>query len=281
MKKINKKDLMKLSYTDFVSLICEENRPSGGKFTIREIAKNSFINENSKVLEIGCTNGFSSLEINKLTNCKVIGIDINRNSVENANARILENGLDPKRISFEYGNVENLRFNDSEFDLIICGNAMSFVSDKSKAIEELKRVLKPNGFISIVPIWYLDKPDEKIISRVNEELGFEINCTYEKDWSLYDKWGLELYYKKNYSFLKRTEEDIKKYAVNMINNKPQLNIYDKSEKEIIINRWIRTMNAFNDNLSLTNFSIILLRKSLVKEEEELFIINPAKMSKLR
>ena len=141
MKKINKKDLMKLSYTDFVSLICEENRPSGGKFTIREIAKNSFINENSKVLEIGCTNGFSSLEINKLTNCKVIGIDINRNSVENANARILENGLDPKRISFEYGNVENLRFNDSEFDLIICGNAMSFVSDKSKAIEELKRVL--------------------------------------------------------------------------------------------------------------------------------------------
>lgn len=280
MKKINKKDLMKLSYTDFVSLICEENRPSGGKFTIREIAKNSFINENSKVLEIGCTNGFSSLEINKLTNCKVIGIDINRNSVENANARILENGLDPKRISFEYGNVENLRFNDSEFDLIICGNAMSFVSDKSKAIEELKRVLKPNGFISIVPIWYLDKPDEKIISRVNEELGFEINCTYEKDWSLYDKWGLELYYKKNYSFLKRTEEDIKKYAINMINNKPQLNIYDKSEKEIIINRWIRTMNAFNDNLSLTNFSIILLRKSLVKEEEELFIINPAKKSKL-
>ena len=280
MKKIDKKDLMKLSYTDFVSLICEENRPSGGKFTIREIAKNSFINENSKVLEIGCTNGFSSLEINKLTNCKVIGIDINRNSVENANARILENGLDPKRISFEYGNVENLRFNDSEFDLIICGNAMSFVSDKSKAIEELKRVLKPNGFISIVPIWYLDKPDEKIISRVNEELGFEINCTYEKDWSLYDKWGLELYYKKNYSFLKRTEEDIKKYAINMINNKPQLNIYDKSEKEIIINRWIRTMNAFNDNLSLTNFSIILLRKSLVKEEEELFIINPAKKSKL-
>ena len=273
MKKIDKKDLMKLSYTDFVSLICEENRPSGGKFTIREIAKNSFINENSKVLEIGCTNGFSSLEINKLTNCKVIGIDINRNSVENANARILENGLDLKRISFEYGNAENLRFNDSEFDLIICGNAMSFVSDKSKAIEELKRVLKPNGFISIVPIWYLDKPDEKIISRVNEELGFEINCTYEKDWSLYDKWGLELYYKKNYSFLKRTEEDIKKYAINMINNKPQLNIYDKSEKEIIINRWIRTMNAFNDNLSLTNFSIILLRKSLVKEEEELFIIN--------
>ena len=274
MKKIDKTDLMKLSYTDFVSLICEENRPSGGKFTIREIAQNAFINKDSKVLEIGCTNGFSSLEMNKLTNCNIIGIDINKNSVENANKRILENGLDSNKISFEYGNAENLRFNDAEFDLIICGNAMSFVSDKSKAIEELKRVLKPNGFISIVPIWYLNKPDEKIISKVNEELGFEINCTYEKDWSVYDKWGLELYYKKNYSFIKRTEKEIKDYAVNMIRNKSQLNIYNESEKEIIINRWIRTMNVFNENLSLTNFSIILLRKSLVKEEEELFIINP-------
>lgn len=272
MEKIEKKDLMKLSYTDFVSLICEENRPSGGKFTIREIAKNSFVNEKSKVLEIGCTNGFSSLEINKLTNCSVIGVDINQNSVDNANKRIIENGLDPSKVSFEYGNAENLRFEDNEFDLIICGNAMSFVSNKSKAIEELKRVLKPNGFISIVPIWYLDTPDEKIISKVNEELGFKINCTFESDWSLYDKWDLEMYYKKNYGFVKRTPEDIKKYAINLINSKPHLNIYDESEKEIIINRWIRTMSVFNENLSMANFSIILLRKSLIKEEEELFII---------
>lgn len=272
MEKISKEDLMKLSYTDFVSLIREENRPSGGKFTIREIVKNSFINEKSKVLEIGCTNGFSSIELNKLTNCEVIGIDINQNSIENANQRINENGLDPSKVSFEYGNAEQLRFKDNMFDLIICGNAMSFVSNKSKAIEEIKRVLKPNGFISIVPIWYTDIPDKKLISKVNEELGFKINCTFRKDWLLFDKWGLELYYKRDYSFVKRTYEDIKKYANNLINSKKHLNNYDESEKQVIINRWIRTMKVFNDNLSLTNFSIILLRKSLVQEEEELFII---------
>lgn len=263
---------MKLSYTDFVSLIREENRPSGGKFTIREIAKNSFINENSKVLEIGCTNGFSSLEINKLTNCNVVGIDINQNSIKNANERIIKNGLNPSKISFEQGNAENLRFENDEFDLIICGNAMSFVSNKSKAVEELKRVLKPNGFISIVPIWYIVNPDKEIISKVNKELGFEIDCTFENNWSVYDKWGLELYYKKNYGFVKRTEEDIKKYATNLINSKQHLNVYDDSEKKLMIERWIKTMSVFNDNLSMTNFSIILLRKSLVKEEEELFII---------
>ena len=56
-------EINKMSYTDFISLIQEENRPSGGKKTIREIALNSFINNESKVLEIGCTNGFSSIEI--------------------------------------------------------------------------------------------------------------------------------------------------------------------------------------------------------------------------
>ncbi len=273
MKKVKKEDIQKLSYTDFVSLICEENRPSGGKFTIREIAKNSFINENSKILEIGCTNGFSSLEINKLTNCNVIGIDINQNSVDNAKKRIKENGLNPKKISFEYGNAEELRFKDNEFDLIICGNAMSFVSNKSKAINELKRVLKPNGFISIVPIWYKDNPDKKIISKVNAELGFEINCTFEKDWSVYDKWDLELYYKKDYDFIKRSSKDIETYAKNLIYSKEHLDIYSEEEKQIIIDRWIRTMKVFNDNLSMTKFSIILLRKNLVKEEEELFIVN--------
>ena len=61
-KKYTVEDIKKMSYTDFISLIREENRPSGGKKTIREIALNSFINENSNVLELGCTNGFSSID---------------------------------------------------------------------------------------------------------------------------------------------------------------------------------------------------------------------------
>lgn len=67
-----------------------------------------------------------------------------------------------------------------------------------------------------------------------------------------------------------SEEKIRKYAENLINNKEHLQVYNEEEKDIIINRWIRTMSIFNQNLKMTKFSIILLRKSLVKEEEELF-----------
>ena len=67
-----------------------------------------------------------------------------------------------------------------------------------------------------------------------------------------------------------SEEKIRKYAENLINNKEHLQVYNEEEKDIIINRWIRTMSIFNQNLKMTKFSIILLRKLLVKEEEELF-----------
>lgn len=272
MKKYNKEEIIKLSYTDFISLIKEENRPSGGKKTIREIAINSFINENSNVLEIGCTNGFSSLEINKITKCNVIGIDINKHSVENANEKIKLNFLDENKIKFEYGNAEDLsNFKDNTFDLIICGNAISFINDKGKAFNELIRVLKPNGFISIVPIWYKENPDMAIINKVNQELGFKIHCYHENDWLDFSDKNLELYYKKDYEFINCTSVQIKEYVDKMIDSKKHLNVYNKEEIQVIKNRWNNTISIFNDNLSLTNYSIILLRKNIYEEEPEIFI----------
>lgn len=271
MKKYTKEEIKNLSYTDFISLIKEENRPSGGKKTIREIAINSFVNENSNVLEIGCTNGFSSLEINKVTKCNVIGIDINKYSIENANEKIELNGLDKNKVKFKYGNAEDLScFKDNTFDLIICGNAISFINDKGKAFDELIRVLKPNGFISIVPIWYKKNPDMDIIDKVNKELGFKIHCYYEKDWIDFSKKNLELYYKNDYHFIYCTKEQIKRYVDVMINSKEHLKVYNEEEIKLIKERWINTICIFNDNLSMTNYSIILLRKNIHEEEPEIF-----------
>lgn len=264
-------EIKNISYTDFISLIKEENRPSGGKKTIREIAINSFINEKSNVLEIGCTNGFSSIEINRLINCNVVGIDINKNSILNAQEKIKINNLDNKKIQFKYGNAETLEFKDNMFDLIISGNALSFISNKNKAILEIIRVLKPGGFISIVPIWYKDIPDYNVIEKVNKQLGFEIKCTYEEDWIDFSKYGLELYYKKDFSFIKASKERIKEYVDKMIDNKENLKDYDEECKKEIKERWFNIISTFNENLSMANYSVILLRKNLVEEEEEIFL----------
>lgn len=277
MKKYSSEEIEKLSYTDFISLIKEENRPSGGKKTIREIVMNSFITCNSNVLEIGCTNGFSSIEMNKLTNCNVIGIDINKNSIQNAREKILLNHLNEEKVSFEYGNAEDLRnFGDDSFDLIICGNAISFISDKGKALKEMIRVLKPNGFISIVPIWYKCIPREDIINKVNKELGFKIKCYYENDWLDFSKYGLELYLKKDFEFIYSTKEQIEKYVNYMIDSKEHLKIYSEKNINLMKKRWQRIIEVFNENLSFTNYSVILLRKSLIEEEPEIFYTKEVK-----
>lgn len=269
MKKYTKEEIKELSYTDFVSLIKEENRPSGGKNTIREIALNTFLNKDSKVLEIGCTNGFSSIEINKILNCNVIGVDINENSVDNANERIKELGLDSNKIKFEYGNAEKLKYGDEEFDLIICGNAMSFVNDKKEAFKELKRVLKPNGFISMVPIWYKEKPSDELVKNVSNELGFNIHCYYEEDWSNFDNSGMELYLKKDFKYICANEKELNLYVNTMIDSKEHLKVYNTEEIKTIKERWKKTMEVFNENAKYTNFSIILLRKNLIEEEVSL------------
>ena len=40
----------------------------------------------------------------------------------------------------------NLPFSDNEFDIILCNHVLEHIPDDTKAIQELYRVLKPNGF---------------------------------------------------------------------------------------------------------------------------------------
>lgn len=50
-----------------------------------------------------------------------------------------------------HGGLETLRQqNDGAFDLVICHNVLEYVPDKEEILQELTRVLKPGGMLSIV-----------------------------------------------------------------------------------------------------------------------------------
>ena len=40
-------------------------------------------------------------------------------------------------------------FEDNSFDIIICHNVLEYIEDKESVVQELARVLKPDGFISL------------------------------------------------------------------------------------------------------------------------------------
>lgn len=49
------------------------------------------------------------------------------------------------------GDVNALsEFEDNSFDMIICHNVLEYIDDKASVVQELTRVLKPGGFISLV-----------------------------------------------------------------------------------------------------------------------------------
>lgn len=49
------------------------------------------------------------------------------------------------------GDIDSLKeFDDNSFDIIICHNVLEYIDDKENVIRELGRVLKSDGFISLV-----------------------------------------------------------------------------------------------------------------------------------
>lgn len=251
-----------MNYTDFVSLIREENRPPGGKATIREILNNSFLNRESKVLEVGCTNGFTSLEISRILECEVIGVDINEKSLINAQKRVKK-----ENVKFQRANAYNLPFKDNYFDLVICGNATSFMPKKKKAVEEYIRVVKDWGFVVLTPMYYIKEPPKEIVDNISEIIGTKIDIIKKEGWlSLFEKSGLEVYYSSDYVFKSRREEDIQEYS-QIFTEKPHLSGLSDNLKFKIQEKWGKIMKVFNDNIRYVGYPIILLRK---REEKEFF-----------
>jgi hypothetical protein len=81
---------------------------------------------------------------------------------------------------------------------------------------------------------------------------------------------LEVYFIEDYKFNIKTNEKIMDYVNEFIKNKEHLKNYNNEILNFIKKRWFKTMKIFYDNLQQTCYSIILLRKSDILEEIELF-----------
>lgn len=99
-----------------------------------------------KVLDIGCNRG--DTEIFMVNNNpqieKVVGIDIDQERLNDAKNKLKTN-VQEEKIEFQKMDACNLEFEDGTFDKIICAETIEWVDKPKKAIEEIKRVLKPNG----------------------------------------------------------------------------------------------------------------------------------------
>ncbi len=100
------------------------------------------INDGMKVLEIGYGPGLLSIELAKLGNYKITGLDVSKTFFTIARKNARDNGLN---IDFRTGNVASMPFEDEYFDFLICTSSFKNFSEPLNSINEMFRVLKLGG----------------------------------------------------------------------------------------------------------------------------------------
>lgn len=174
-------------YLNFLSKFGIGGAHPGGMSLTKEIFENETINNNTRILDVGCGTGQTAAYLADQYGSKVTGIDINPIMVEKAKNRMKKNRVPVEIIQ---ASIENIPLKDREFDLIISESVLAFVN-KEKALKEIFRLLK-NGGQFIANELVINKP----LSSTEEEkvkhfYGID-SVLLEKDWiALFEQAGFE------------------------------------------------------------------------------------------
>ena len=117
------------------------------------------IPEGSHVLDFGCGNMMTALELLKLTpRLEVTGLDVIRDQ------NLTDETLSDPRIHFQITTTKELPFPDDHFDIALALATMHHTPDPEYYLSELKRVIKKDGAIIMVEEMALNPLDKMYIS---------------------------------------------------------------------------------------------------------------------
>lgn len=129
------------------------------------------------VLDVGCGRGLFLIGAAKhLKSGKATGIDLwnpqdlSGNTAEAALANAKAEGVE-KRVKIETGDARKLPFADGSFDVVLSSLALhniTYKTERTQAVREIDRVLKPGGALAIFDIFYTRQ-----YAKLLEQLGFE------------------------------------------------------------------------------------------------------------
>ena len=136
-----------------------------------------------RILDVACGTGVLALAAKELagTDGQVVGLDVNDGML--AVARSKSAG-----IAWESGPAESLPYAVDSFDRVVSQFGLMFFQDRSRAIAEMLRVVRPGGNITVA-VWASlgDTPGYAAVAAMLSELfGAEIAKSIEAPYSLGD-----------------------------------------------------------------------------------------------
>jgi ubiquinone/menaquinone biosynthesis C-methylase UbiE len=96
-------------------------------------------------LDVGCgTGAFTGLIIDRCSPRSVHAIDPSKPQIEHARRQ-----LSGMRVDLRVADAQALPFKDAAFDLAACALTINFVPDRTRALSEMCRVVRPGGFVAV------------------------------------------------------------------------------------------------------------------------------------
>jgi SAM-dependent methyltransferase len=96
------------------------------------------------VLDAGCGSGWGTALLAEAGATSVVGLDVDEQALEGARRRTAEAGVE-----LQSGDLAALPFDDASFDLVVCFETIEHLARPDAALEELRRVLRPDGVLLI------------------------------------------------------------------------------------------------------------------------------------
>jgi len=108
--------------------------------------------ERGKILDVGCGFGGTAIALaQEFPNAQIFGIDLSepllRLADQTAKAADLE-----ERVTFEKEDVHRIPYEDDWFEVVLNINMVHLVEDPIRMLDEMERVLAPDGFLFIVDL---------------------------------------------------------------------------------------------------------------------------------
>ncbi len=111
------------------------------------------IGEGQSVLDFGCGSGTYSIPAAELVgrNGRIYSLDVSRGALEKLSIKAEKEGLDNIVTLLSSGNVD-IPIENETLNHVLLIDVLQEISDKEPLLEEIHRILKPDGLMTVYPM---------------------------------------------------------------------------------------------------------------------------------
>ena len=137
-----------LYQSDLARLILGETLHPGGLALTNRLGRLMGIQRDDWVVDLASGRGVSAMAVSRAFHCRVAGVEFSHAATAAAVAASRANPVADQAF-FLQGDAENPPLASSRFDGLFCECSMSIFPDKSRAVREIRRLLRPGGSLGL------------------------------------------------------------------------------------------------------------------------------------